>query len=147
MWNVQNIYTDEWLHLLTDGAFFHVGAALVKYEYNELVNSGTKAQPEVLQHKIEALRVVRRRLKESDGVLDNVTLIAIMFLPFVEVGNKLRIQSIECSNTKIVQDLTSSLRSSQIHWTAVSKMFATRVQNRRIEDGLNAPYFRRVLDQ
>ena len=102
MWKVQNIYTDEWLHLLTDEAFFHVGAALVKYEYNELVNPGNEAQPEVLQHKIEALKVVRRRLKESDGVLDNVSLIAIMFLPFVEVIINLPIQPIESPNVDIV---------------------------------------------
>ena len=85
MWKVQNIYTEEWLHLLTDEAFFHVGAALVKYEYNELVNPRNEVQSEVLRHKIEAMKVIRRRLKESDGVLNNVSLLAAMFLPFVEV--------------------------------------------------------------
>ena len=102
IWKVQNVYTQEWLHLLVDEAFFHVGAALVKYEYNALVNPGNEAPPEVIHHKIEAMKVVRRRLEESNGVLDIVTLIAIMFLPFVEVRINLSIQPTACPNTNMV---------------------------------------------
>ena len=105
-----------------------MGAAFVKYEYNEAVDSSDKTPSDVLTHKMKALKVVQRRLKDSGGVLDNVTLIAMMLLPFVE-------------------DLSSSLEVSQTHWSAVSRILGGSVRQRAIDDGAHAAYTRLVMDQ
>lgn len=68
-----------------DEAFYHVGAALVKYEHNLLLNPDHQ-QVDVLVHKARAMNIIRQRIEASNGVLDNITLLAIMFLPFLEVG-------------------------------------------------------------
>lgn len=129
LYRTKNIFTQDFLNLVAaDDAFFHLGAAFVKYEYNEIVDSSDKTSSEVLAHKVKTLEIIQQRLKRSGGVLDNVTLAAIMLLPFVE-------------------DLSSSMEVSQTHWTAVSRIFARSVKHRSIEDSPHAEYCRLVMDQ
>lgn len=129
LYHTKNIFTQDFLDLVAaDDAFFHLGAAFVKYEYNEIIDSSDKSSSEVLAHKVKTLEIIQKRLKLSGGILDNVTLAAIMLLPFVE-------------------DLSSSMEVSRTHWNAVSRIFAKSVQQRSIEDSPYAEYCRLVMDQ
>lgn len=89
--------SQDWLDLLVDDAMFHVGAGLVKYEHNKLINPESPSPKEVSSHKAEALKIIMQRLQESGGILDNTTLIAIVFLPFIDV----RCAIVSCFKTKI----------------------------------------------
>lgn len=82
----KSIFTEEWLHLLRDDAFFHVGGALIKFEYRQLVDP-SQSQSEIIDHKIKACKIIRQRIEENNGILDNATILAILFLPALEVGN------------------------------------------------------------
>lgn len=86
MWKVLDIYTDSWCQLLADEAFFHMGAAVLKYEYAQLVNPWDHAPSVVLFHKIQAFKIIRERLKACDNKVDTMTLMAMMSMPFCEVG-------------------------------------------------------------
>lgn len=81
---VKGILTQEWLHLLQDEAFFHVGAGLIKHEHQQLIDPGGN-RFEILCHKVNAINIIRQRITDTKGILDNATLLAIMFLPAFEV--------------------------------------------------------------
>lgn len=86
MMKTKNVLSLDWLQHINDEAFFHVGAALLKGELKELQCLGSSMDQEILYHKVKALKIIQTRLVESDGYLDNDTLLAILFLPFTDVS-------------------------------------------------------------
>lgn len=85
---VKNILGQEFLDLIVDDAMFHVGSAMVKHEYGKLIHPDSPSSDEVLAHKNKALTVITNRMQESSGILDNTTLVAAIFLPFVDVSRE-----------------------------------------------------------
>lgn len=79
------MYSQGFLDLFADELFAHVGTAFIKYEHSQLVNPH-EDDPNVLFHKTEALKMISQRIEQSGGVLDDLTMLAIMWLPFVDVS-------------------------------------------------------------
>lgn len=85
LWRVQNTYTRSWLELFANDAFAQVGATYVKYDYGQLVDPHGQDSAGYISQKVKALKFIRRRVAESGGILDDVTVMAILWLPFADV--------------------------------------------------------------
>lgn len=85
LWRVQNTYTQDWIELFTNKAFARVGATYVKYDYGQLIDPHGQNSPDYLSQKVKTLRFIRGRVAESGGVLDDVTVMAVLWLPFADV--------------------------------------------------------------
>lgn len=69
---------------MTDDAMFHVGAAYLLHEYYSVTQPDQKHHLAVLEHTSQALKVLRKRITRS-RIVDNATLLAMLYLPFCEV--------------------------------------------------------------
>lgn len=130
----KSLLNEQWFHLLRDDAFYHVGSALIKHGYGQLIDP-TMSQPEVLKHKLKAVRIIRDRIESWNGVLDNPTLLAILFLPAVEVSlsTSLLCRSHSWLTLAIWQDISPVNKCSNVHWNALGKLVKARTRVRRLD--------------
>lgn len=80
--------TADFFGFMEDEAMFHIGAAYINREHDFLLRPCYKPSPVVCSHLTRGVRVIRERLSRGI-VVDNATLLAILFLPFCEVSQYL----------------------------------------------------------
>lgn len=57
----------------------------VQYDYSQLVGTHARNSAGYISQKVNTLKYIRARLAEANGVLDNVTVFALLWLTFADV--------------------------------------------------------------